>query len=91
LDPERGKPVRVQVADGTTSLARQVTMPVVRVGRFEARNVECTVLPIGAGEATPLLGQTFLGEYSYRIDAGERMLLLSGQPKDKRLAASGRK
>jgi len=46
--------------------------------------------PAETGEPTPLLGQTFLSEYNYRIDAGERMLLLSGQPKHKPPAASGR-
>lgn len=66
-------------------------MSVVRVGEFTATDVECTVLPRGAGEPTPLLGQTFLSEYNYRIDAGERMLVLSGHPKQKPPAASGRK
>jgi clan AA aspartic protease (TIGR02281 family) len=91
LDPDRGRPTRMQVADGTTTLARTVKVPVVRVGDFTAANVECTVLPRTAGEATPLLGQAFLSAYHYQIDAGERMLVLSGPPKDKPPVASGRK
>lgn len=87
LEPANGEPAMVQVADGSTVPARRIVIPVMQVGRFTARKVECTVLPREAGDITPLLGQTFLSRYSYRIDAGERALVLTGgddKPREKR-------
>jgi clan AA aspartic protease (TIGR02281 family) len=78
LDPRSGRPIVAEVADGRSVRALELSLTTVQIGRFTAKNVRCTVLPSDAGDVMPLLGQTFLGRYSYRIDAAERMLVISG-------------
>jgi clan AA aspartic protease (TIGR02281 family) len=68
--------IQLKLADGRTVEARMARMKALRVGKFSAENVECAVLPEGLEEAVPLLGQTFLQRFSYRIDTDARKLTL---------------
>jgi predicted aspartyl protease len=76
LDPQHGKPQPMTMADGTTRVAAKVTAT-LRVGQFTARDVDCVVMPPQAGDVTPLLGQTFLSRCNFRIDADDKVLLIS--------------
>jgi predicted aspartyl protease len=46
----------------------------VRVGRFTAHNVECTVFPAGVDKAPPLLGMSFLSRFKVQLNGGEMVL-----------------
>jgi clan AA aspartic protease (TIGR02281 family) len=72
-DPE----VRCQTADGTIVVARQKTIPSMRVGRFTVNNVLCAVMPAGKGDVEPLLGQSFHRHFSYRITPGSGRLIMT--------------
>jgi clan AA aspartic protease (TIGR02281 family) len=61
--------IRLSVADGRTIDAKQVFAKSVRVGKFTVENVECAVMPDTASNAPPLLGQTFLGKFTFQLDA----------------------
>jgi predicted aspartyl protease len=60
--------VRCSLADGRAVDAHRVVATNMRVGKFAADNVECIVLPAELDDAPPLLGMSFLGNYSFRID-----------------------
>jgi aspartyl protease family protein len=60
--------IRLSMADGRVITASQVFARKVRVGKFTVENVECAVLPPEAVAADPLLGQTFLGKFSFQFD-----------------------
>lgn len=68
--------VRMQLvlADGRTIGARRVILPRVRVGQFEAHDVEAAVLEDSAVRAEPLLGMSFLGNFRFQIDPSSRSL-----------------
>ncbi|MHC4142662.1 MAG: retropepsin-like aspartic protease family protein [Planctomycetota bacterium] len=59
----------LQLADGSTIRATVVTVESIRVGKFTARNVKCTVLGPEATNALALLGMSFLGNFKFEIDA----------------------
>jgi aspartyl protease family protein len=65
--------IRLSLADGRVIEAKQVFAKSVRVGKFTVENVECAVLPESASNAPPLLGQSFLGKFTFQLDgdAGE--------------------
>jgi clan AA aspartic protease (TIGR02281 family) len=60
--------VRVSLADGREVNAHRVVAKNMRVGKFAAENVDCLVMPAELDDAPPLLGMSFLGNYSFRID-----------------------
>lgn len=66
--------IRLVVADGRSILGYKMTIPTVRVGPFIAHNVECAVLGPEAVNATPLLGMSFLDQFSFKINTGESVL-----------------
>ncbi len=49
----------------------------VRVGKFTVENVECAVMPAEAALAGPLLGQTFLKNFAYKIDRAKGKLVMT--------------
>lgn len=74
LEPTSQSPtIRLSLADGRIIEAKQVFAKSVRVGKFTVENVECAVLPESASNAPPLLGQSFLGKFTFQLDgdAGE--------------------
>lgn len=72
--PPEAQELKLVLADGRTIPARAVTLPRVRVGRFEVENVDAAVLDAVADDAEPLLGMSFLGNFKFEVDAGEKSL-----------------
>ena len=77
LTPSPSDPTtHVWLADGSVIQATVMTIPLTRVGTFEARNVRCIVLPPEYKNAPALLGGTFLNRFGYKIDTGTATLTL---------------
>lgn len=74
--PLDARELKMVLADGRSISARAVTLPRVRVGRFEVENVEAAILDSVANDAEPLLGMSFLGNFKFELDAGEKELKL---------------
>jgi clan AA aspartic protease (TIGR02281 family) len=74
--PSDAPKLRLVLADGRGIPAHGVTIPRVRVGNFEAENVEAAVLDVSAVAAEPLLGMSFLGNFECEIDTVEKTLKL---------------
>jgi clan AA aspartic protease (TIGR02281 family) len=78
LKPGPGDPtVRAQVADGSVVEAKQMTIPSVRVGKFTVKDVVCIVMPADKPDVPPLLGQTFLKNFSHKFNGEAGTLVLS--------------
>ncbi len=69
--------VVLSLADGSRVRGKRLTIPKVRVGKFELDNVECVVLPANLTEAPALLGMSFLGQFSFKIDAEQKKLTMT--------------
>ena len=74
--PLDAREMKLILADGRSIPARAVTLPRVRVGEFEAENVEAAVLDAVASDAQPLLGMSFLGNFKFEIDSTAKTLTL---------------
>ena len=72
--PVDAREMKLILADGRTIPARGVTIPKVRVGEFEAENVEAAVLDAVASDAEPLLGMSFLGNFKFEINTADKTL-----------------
>ncbi|TWU48901.1 hypothetical protein Poly51_48050 [Rubripirellula tenax] len=72
--PSDAPQLRMILADGREIPARAVTLARVRVGEFEAENVEAAVLDEAATNAEPLLGMSFLGKFKFEIDQSDKSL-----------------
>lgn len=70
------QPIRLLLADGRAIAASSAVIPKMRVGVFEAENVEAAVLEPNATGAEPLLGMTFLGNFKFEIDGPGKTLKL---------------
>ena len=68
------RPIQLHVADGSVIEARQMTIPSVRVGKFTLNNVACAVMPADKRDVPPLLGQTFINQFTHKIEAGRLIL-----------------
>jgi clan AA aspartic protease (TIGR02281 family) len=68
---------QLQLADGRIIVAKLVSIPEVRVGKFVLQNVECAVLPESAVGAEPLLGMSFLQNFVFKIDSDRATLTMS--------------
>lgn len=68
--------LKVRMADGREIPGRKVILPKVRVGKFEAENVEAAIIDAVAVGAEPLLGMSFLGNFKFEVDAAEKSLKL---------------
>jgi len=78
LAPSPGDPeVHCTTADGTVVIARQKTIPSMRVGRFVVNDVVCAVMPAEKGNVEPLLGQTFHRHFTYKMTPGSGHLVIS--------------
>lgn len=67
-------PARVRLATGDEIMAHLVTLPRVRVGQFEAADVDAIVLDAAATQAKPLLGLSFLSRFRFEIDQSSKSL-----------------
>ena len=56
-----GRAIPVHVADGSVVQAKAVVLDSVRVGRFTAHNVECTVFPARSGQGASVVGHELPG------------------------------
>lgn len=78
LEPDANSEVlQMQMADGSVVPAHKVFAKEMRIGPFVAENVECVVMPASFPDAAPLLGQTFLENFGYRIDSDQQKLFLT--------------
>jgi len=68
--------MKLSLADGRSIDARGVVLPKVRVGGFEAENVEAAVLAPSPVSPEPLLGLSFLGNFRFEVDAPGKSLKL---------------
>jgi clan AA aspartic protease (TIGR02281 family) len=69
--------ITLQLADGSLVQAKRVTIPVMRVGKFELNDVDCAVMPAHLPEAAPLLGMSFLRNFSFKIDSDTGKLTMT--------------
>ncbi len=74
--PVDARQVTLVMADGRTIPARAVVLPRVRIGEFEAENVEAAILDSVATDAEPLLGMSFLQHFKFEINASEKTITL---------------
>jgi clan AA aspartic protease (TIGR02281 family) len=72
--PANAARMQLVLADGRTIGAHRVVLPSVRVGQFEAKDVEAAVLEPVAVNAEPLLGMSYLGNFRFEIDTAGRSL-----------------
>jgi clan AA aspartic protease (TIGR02281 family) len=68
------RPIELHVADGSVIETKEMIIPSVRVGKFTLNNVVCAVMPADKRDAALLLGQTFLNQFTHRIEAGRLIL-----------------
>lgn len=69
--------VELQMADGKIVDATQITLQKVQVGEFVVNDVEAFILPESLHAAPPLLGNSFLGNFTFEIDPDRGKLILS--------------
>lgn len=74
--PSDAKAIRLVLADGREIPGRAVKLAKVRVGQFEAEDVDAAVLDAVATSAEPLLGMSFLGNFKFEIDTADKSLKL---------------
>ncbi|MEM6778976.1 MAG: retropepsin-like aspartic protease [Planctomycetota bacterium] len=67
---------RVILANGQPIAARQMRLPSVRIGEFEAKDVAAVILGPEATNADPLLGMSYLKRFEFELDAPNRELKL---------------
>ncbi len=72
--PADARKMKLTMADGRTIDARAVTLERVRVGEFEAENVEAAILDAAAIGAEPLLGMSYLSNFKFEIDSAAKSL-----------------
>ncbi|MGB1125949.1 MAG: TIGR02281 family clan AA aspartic protease [Phycisphaeraceae bacterium] len=74
--------VQLQMADGKIVDAKQVSLNSVQVGEFMVNDVEAFILPENLHAAPPLLGNTFLGNFTFEVDPDRGKLILSRLTKE---------
>ncbi len=91
LNPSENDPIyRVTVADGRVVEARRMQLDSLSVGSFTIFNVECVVFPEEEKNITPLLGGTFLKNFTYMIDPALEQLTLIKENLDEEETDTGR-
>lgn len=71
------EPIILMIADGTQVKASRIVIPKLRVGQFEADQVEAAVLPPEMADAPALLGMSFLRNFQVSIDSDSATLKMS--------------
>jgi clan AA aspartic protease (TIGR02281 family) len=75
LNPEASdQTVELHDAGGRVTTAKLMTIPTVRVGPFTVNNVDCAVLPPTKRDVPLLLGQSFLSQFTHKVDNGRLLL-----------------
>ncbi|WP_197230972.1 retropepsin-like aspartic protease family protein [Novipirellula artificiosorum] len=74
--PVDSRVLRLVMANGQTISARAVVLPRIRIGEFEAENVEAAILDESATAAEPLLGMSFLGNFKFELNPTEKTISL---------------
>jgi len=69
--------VTLVLADGRQVTAKRIIIPTVRVGKFEASQVEAAVLPPELTQAEPLLGMSFLKNFQFKVDSNQQVLTMA--------------
>ena len=72
-----GRPTRtVELHDATGGIteAKKMTISTVRVGPFTVNNVDCAVLPPDKRDVPLLLGQSFINQFTHKVDNGRLLL-----------------
>ncbi|MBX2851154.1 MAG: TIGR02281 family clan AA aspartic protease [Phycisphaeraceae bacterium] len=83
INPGASDPVvQVQMADGKIVDAWKMTLESVQVGEFIVNDVEALVLPESLHAAPALLGNTFLGNFTFEVDPDRGKLILSRLTKE---------
>jgi clan AA aspartic protease (TIGR02281 family) len=78
LRPTSSDPiVRLRTADGSLIEAKQMKLATVRVGRFTVEDVTCAIMPADKGEVDPLLGGSFLRNFTYKLHPDQSKLILT--------------
>ncbi|HEX3449327.1 MAG TPA: retropepsin-like aspartic protease, partial [Isosphaeraceae bacterium] len=69
--------VEIATVDGRIIRARPARLETVQVGPFTHHDVDCVVLPESAGDFPGVLGSGFFDQFSTRIDADARAIVLT--------------
>lgn len=78
IEPSNTDPiVQVQMADGKIVDAWKISLETVQVGEFVVNDVEALILPESLHAAPALLGNSFLGNFTFEIDPDRGKLILS--------------
>lgn len=70
------KELSLRTADGRRISAKEIILPRMRVGKFEAENVKAALLEESVPGAKPLLGMSFLERFKFEIDTQQKKLKL---------------
>jgi clan AA aspartic protease (TIGR02281 family) len=75
LNPQPTDPtIEMRDATGGVTAAKLMTISTVRVGPFTANNVDCVIMPPGKRDVPLLLGQTFINQFTHKVDNGRLLL-----------------
>lgn len=78
IEPSPNDPiVQLQMADGKIVDAWEIHLDSVQVGEFVVKNVEAFILPESLHAAPALLGNSFLGNFTFEVDPDRGKLILS--------------
>jgi len=66
--------IQLHDAGGRVTEAKMMTIPAVRVGPFTVNNVDCAVLPPTKRDVPLLLGQSFIKQFTHKVDNGRLLL-----------------
>ena len=61
-------------ATGGITEARKMTIASMRVGPFTVHNVDCAVLPPDKRDVPLLLGQSFINQFTHKVEDGRLLL-----------------
>jgi clan AA aspartic protease (TIGR02281 family) len=75
LNPQASnRTVELHDATGGVTSAKLMTISTVRVGPFTINNVDCVVLPPDKHDVPLLLGQSFINQFTHKVDNGRLLL-----------------
>jgi clan AA aspartic protease (TIGR02281 family) len=75
LNPQSSdRTVQLHDATGGVTSAKLMTISSVRVGPFTVKNVDCVVLPPDKHDVPLLLGQSFISQFTHKVDNGRLLL-----------------
>jgi clan AA aspartic protease (TIGR02281 family) len=78
LNPDTSDEViSLKVADGSIIKAKRMIIPSLRIGKFTVTDVECTVMPPDKRDVPPLLGQSFLRHFTFKVTGDSGRLIVS--------------